>query len=170
MKERKAQEKTSQSENTENKENTENPGNESALLNMSTFSGFNVSSSVTIPGLDLLEDGTSPKNAEIQNNVVVNGVSNHRPTENEPDIQNGETQPDNSESDNAKTIGTNLESAKNGSIDSEMDTTEKIVEGDAKTSQNVDTEDDLNPHNFSPKLDLADSAQNDMSAESADDR
>lgn len=174
LKERKAQDKT---ENTENKENTDNLGNDTSLLNASTFSGFNMSASVSIPGLDLIDGENSPQNSGSPKNAVVNGDVNHRPT--------------GGEESNVRTDGTqltdhngvtnedpNVQSANGVSKDNDVVHTVKVYESDNKTdgtptnsTRKDDAEDDLNPHNFSPKLALVDDGENvDMSAESADDR
>lgn len=197
MKERKPQEK-SDSLGTENKENTENVGNDSAVTNMSTFSSFDVSSSASIPGLDLIEG-----DADTLNTSVVNGEVNHRPAaEHVANIQNGETldtsvvnmnnavKDTDIDTDSANTV--NVDQA-NGN-ENEMDTTDSsgtvarledtvdstgaIVTDTTRVQEpvlrKVDTEDDLNPHNFSPMLALEDEVGSgdtaDVSAESTDDR
>lgn len=170
LKERKTQDKP---ENTENKENTDNLGNDTSLLNASTFSGFNMSASVSIPGLDLIDGENSPRNSGSPKNSIVNGDVNHRPTGGESNVMTGETQL--TDHNGVTNEDASVQSANGVSEDNDVQTvkvSESVNKADGTpTNTRKDDTDDLNPHNFSPKLGLVDDGENvDMSAESADDR
>lgn len=159
LKEKRSQDKAPKSENSENKENTEtmeeqaNSGPESGYLNSSTFTGFS-STDTVIPGLDLVnEDGNVIRETIADSSeTVVNGDMNHKPSDGtngegvgmEVDSgvkeQNGvnSNNVDNSGGSNGEISGTGVDS-----VDSGKDKVEKS-----------EVTDDLDPRNFSPKLDL----------------
>lgn len=183
LKERKAQEKSGKPENSENKENAENHGLDSTL-NTSTLSGFNMSSSVTIPGLDLIDGEGSPHPSDNATNgdktSVLNGDINHRTELSVTSVQNKVADSDSSEIVNGVTNSTaSANKVSNDQnvrrIEEEMDFRDNGLGGVREnTLQKVDTLDDLNPHNFSPKLALVDESDTaesaDVTADSMDDR
>lgn len=183
LKERKAQEKSGKPENSENKENAENHGLDSTL-NTSTLSGFNMSSSVTIPGLDLIDGEGSPHPSDNATNgdktSVLNGDINHRTELSVTSVQNKVADSDSSETVNGVTNSTaSANKVSNDQnvrrIEEEMNFRDNGLGGVREnTLQKVDTLDDLNPHNFSPKLALVDESDTaesaDVTADSMDDR